>query len=291
MSFWAGNLVYFVVRVFHSLTLFSLSRVLQTTFFLILPLTLSYTRKSFSDAIAGEEDRAYVNTLAKQGLIVSVLGGSIYGGISIGLGWRIANVIINLLLATSMFAVMSIVILRCLVVTHTQSSQQDILLEQVQGANVQSFQTKLLENSEHVEKASAYLQAPLGVCFTLGTMNLGMLCLQLYLSINNEVNYWFGVLINVTFIVAFALVVLTPLWILTRIDKQYMWTLRNLLCRNTVMPHTEHSRLLLAYDTIAPRASLFDVYITRGRVATLAIALVGALVPTLVSYLMTLKVA
>jgi len=35
---------------------------------------------------------------------------------------------------------------------------------------------------------------------------------------------------------------------------------------------------------------LFDVYITRGRVATLAFAAAGALFPKLVEYLMTLKV-
>ena len=91
------------------------------------------------------------------------------------------------------------------------------------------------------------------------------------------------------FIVASALVVLGPLWVLTRIDKQYMWTLRNLLCRNTAMPHTERTYVLLAYDTIAPRAMLCDVYITRGRVATLAFAAAGALFPKLVEYLMTLK--
>ena len=182
----------------------------------------------------------------------------------------------------------SVVIIRCLFVTHTQGSQQNILLELAQGANVHSLQKKLLENGEQVEKASAaYLQAPLGVCFTLGTMNLGMLSLWLYVEKTNA-----GVgdtLLNAMLIVAFALVV-GPLWVLTRIDKQYMWTLRNLLSRNILMKDTEHSRLLLAYDTIAPRAMLFDVYITRGRVATLAFASTGALFPKLVEYLMTLKV-
>ena len=270
-----------VVSLFHSLTLNTLSYGLVFTFLFVLPSTLSYTRKSFSEAISGEE--VYVNTLAKRGLILSVVGGSIYAGIFIGLG-DIVGGIINLLYATSICSTISVVILRCIFLTHTQSSQQNTLLELVQGANVQSFQTKLLENCVLVEKASAYLQAPLGVCFTLGTANLGMLCLLLYLGSA------YSVLLNVTFIVALALVVFTPLWVLTRIDKQYMWTLRNLLCRNTAMLDTEHSRLLLAYDTIAPRASLFDVYITRGRVSTLAIAFVGALVPKLVNYLMTLKV-
>jgi len=279
LSFWAVALVMYVSFLFRFLSLWTLSSVLQATFLGILPLTLSYTRKSFSDAIAGKEDRAYVNTLAKRGLIVSVVGGSIVGGITIG-RFGVSG-IGALLIATSIFSTISVVIIRCLFVTHTQSSQQNTLLELVQGANVQSFQTKLLENCVLVEKASAYLQVPLGVCFTLGTMNLGMWSLLLYLGSASDVS-------SVMFITALALVVLTPLWILTRIDKQYMWTLRNLLCRNTVMPHTEHSRLLLAYDTIAPRASLFDVYITRGRVATLAIAFVGALVPKLVGYLMTL---
>ena len=192
------------------------------------------------------------------------------------------------LLFTSLFSMVSVVIIRCVFVTYTQGSQQNILLELAQGANVHSFQKKLLENCGQVEKASAaYLQAPLGVCFTLGTMNLGMWSLFLYVEKNTV---WGNNVPIAIFIVASALVVLGPLWVLTRIDKQYMWTLRNLLCRNTAMPHTEHTYLLLAYDTIAPRAMLFDVYITRGRVATLAFVSAGALFPKLVEYLMTLNV-
>ena len=34
---------------------------------LILPLSLSYSRKPFSDAVVGEENRLYINTVAKRG--------------------------------------------------------------------------------------------------------------------------------------------------------------------------------------------------------------------------------
>ena len=277
-----------VLRLFQgSHTLSSVA--LLSAFLVALLLTLSYTRNSFSKAISQEEDQLYVNTLAKRGVILSVFIGSIAGGRQGVLthSWLVGFAIG--LESACLFSMVSVVIIRCLFVTHTQGSQQNILLELAQGANVYSLQKKLLENGEQVEKASAaYLQAPLGVCFTLGTMNLGMLSLWLYVEKTNA-----GVgdtVLNAMLIVAFALVVLVPLWVLTRIDKQYMWTLRNLLSRNILMKDTEHSRLLLAYDTIAPRAMLFDVYITRGRVATLAFASTGALFPKLVEYLMTLKV-
>ena len=65
----------------------------------------------------------------------------------------------------------------------------------------------------------------------------------------------------------------TPLWLLTRIEKFYLWTLRELLHRNTVMPRTEQTNLLAKYDTIAPRASIFGIYITRGRIASITIAI------------------
>jgi hypothetical protein len=286
LSVWSVVLVNGVLRLFQgSHTLSSVA--LLSAFLVALLLTLSYTRNSFSKAISQEEDQLYVNTLAKRGVILSVFIGSIAGGLQGVLthSWFLGFA--TVFFCACVFSMVSVVIIRCLFVTHTQGSQQNILLELAQGANVHSLQKKLLENGEQVEKASAaYLQAPLGVCFTLGTMNLGMLSLLLYV----EKIYLDAGVRDAMLIVAFALVVLVPLWVLTRIDKQYMWTLRNLLSRNILMKDTEHSRLLLAYATIAPRAMLFDVYITRGRVATLAFASTGALFPKLVEYLMTLKV-
>ena len=293
LSGWSVVLVIGVLRLFQgSHTLFSLHLALLSAFLVALLLTLSYTRNSFSKAISQEEDQLYVNTLAKRGVILSVFIGSIAGGLQGVLthSWFVGFAIG--LFCACVFSMVSVVIIRCLFVTHTQGSQQNILLELAQGANVHSLQKKLLENGGQVEKASAaYLQAPLGVCFTLGTMNLGILSLLLYAE-KSYLDAGVGdtVLHASNLIVAFALVVLVPLWVLTRIDKQYMWTLRNLLSRNILMKDTEHSRLLLAYATIAPRAMLFDVYITRGRVATLAFASTGALFPKLVEYLMTLKV-
>ena len=88
LIFWSVWLVAFVLRFFHSLTLVSLSGVVLGAFLVVLPLTLTYTRKSFAEEISQEEDKLYVNTLAKRGLIVSVIFGSIVGGIWIGLECR-----------------------------------------------------------------------------------------------------------------------------------------------------------------------------------------------------------
>ena len=77
----------------------------------------------------------------------------------------------------------------------------------------------------------------------------------------------------------------TPLWLLTRIEKFYLWTLRELLHRNTVMPRTDRTYLLSNYDTIAPRASIFGIYITRGRVASIILAIFGSIAPKIGIYL------
>ena len=40
-------------------------------FIILLQLSLSYTRKRFSDAIVGEDNRSYINTVAKRGINVN----------------------------------------------------------------------------------------------------------------------------------------------------------------------------------------------------------------------------
>jgi hypothetical protein len=46
---------------------------------LLLALSLSYSRKRCSDAIVGEENRLYINTVAKRGVMLSLIGGVICG--------------------------------------------------------------------------------------------------------------------------------------------------------------------------------------------------------------------
>ena len=90
---------------------------------------------------------------------------------------------------------------------------------------------------------------------------------------------------SIIWVVIFGTAMVTPLWLLTRIEKFYLWTLRELLHRNTVMPRTEQTNLLAKYDTIAPRASIFGIYITRGRIASITIAIFGPIAPKIGIYL------
>ena len=91
--------------------------------------------------------------------------------------------------------------------------------------------------------------------------------------------------ISIMWVVIFGTAMVTPLWLLTRVEKFYLWTLRELLHRNTVMPRTEQTNLLAKYDTIAPRASIFGIYITRGRVASIILAIFGSIAPKIGIYL------
>ena len=87
------------------------------------------------------------------------------------------------------------------------------------------------------------------------------------------------------FVALFGTVTVIPLWSLMGIEEFYLWTLRELLYRNTVMPRADYNSLLLQYDTIAPRARVFGIDITRGRVASIIIAILSSIAPKVGIYL------
>ena len=54
------------------------------------------------------------------------------------------------------------------------------------------------------------------------------------------------------------------------------------------MPHTEHTNLLTKYDTIAPMVMFFgmvELNVTRGRVASIILAIFGGILPQILLYL------
>ena len=170
------------------------------------------------------------------------------------------------------------VILRCFFLVHTSVTQVKVeLLEMAKGAEVEELQTRLLEISKMVQDASVgYLQVPLSLLLVLNMLILAIQAIGLY---KHDISLSF------ILVVIFGTGVVTPLCLLMRIDKFYLWTLRELLHRNTTMPRTEQTNLLTKYDTIAPRASIFGIYITRGRVAPIAIAILSSIAPKIVIYL------
>ena len=238
------------------------------TLLLILPLSLSYTRKPFLDAVVGEENRLYVNTVAKLGVIVGVIG-VIVGVIGV-IG---ALVFVGVLVCQVM-----LVCVYCLYLTHGSVTQQKAeVMEMVNGTAMEALQTKLLEISRRTQKASAkYVQAPLSVLFVLGFMMVLLSGNSLYRYHNN---------LSIVWVILYGTALVIPLWLLTRIEKFYLWTLRNELHWNTIMPQTEQTNLLVKYDTIAPRASIFGIYITRGRVASIILTIFGAIIPKIGMYI------
>merc|ERR1711991_178797 len=145
------------------------------------------------------------------------------------------------------------------------------------GTEVEEVQTKELEISKMIQEASmGYLQVPLSVVFAFGMLWLVTAGMLIY----KNPHY-----LDIILVIIFGTAIVTPLWLLTRIEKFYLWTLRELLHRNTVMPRTEQTNLLAKYDTIAPRASIFGIYITRGRVASIILAIFGSIAPKIGIYL------
>ena len=62
--------VYFLLGIIFGFDIFT---KILFTLLLILQLSLSYTRKPFSDAVVGEENRLYMNTVAKRGVVGGVV--------------------------------------------------------------------------------------------------------------------------------------------------------------------------------------------------------------------------
>ena len=246
--------------------------------YLLLLLSLSYTRKRFSDVIVGEEDRLFINNFAKTGLIESAIFGVI---ISVIKGKFSAVFGVEFTFTMWSFVVIT---LRCLFLTRTSVIQvRTELLEMVRGTEVEKVQTKLLEISKMIKEASVgYVQVPLSLLFVSAMTQVVDYGISTYKQQYEDKYIFYIHIISVVFLGA---AMVTPLWLLTRIEKFYLWTLRELLHRNTVMPRTEQTNLLAKYDTIAPRASIFGIYITRGRIASITIAIFGPIAPKIGIYL------
>jgi hypothetical protein len=123
----------------------------------------------------------------------------------------------------------------------------------VRGTEVEEVQTKLLKISKMIQEASVgYLQVPLSMLFVLGMVVAVVAMIKLYNDPHTDKYIIPNEIIWVAFLEA---AIVTPIWLLTRIEKFYLWTLRELLHRNTVMPRTDRTYLISNYDTIAPRAA------------------------------------
>ena len=276
---WTCGLFIWIISNWGSSTFTKVVQGISFSLFLFLPLSLSYTRKQFSDAIVGEENRVYINTVAKRGLMLSVIVGVFIGVIYGVFTGVFAGVIFKITVySTLLLCLLAVIILRCLFLTRTGVAQvKTELLEMVRGTEVEEVQTKVLEISKMIQEASmGYLQVPLSVVFAFGMLWLVTAGMLIY----KNPHY-----LDIILVIIFGTAIVTPLWLLTRIEKFYLWTLRELLHRNTVMPRTEQTNLLAKYDTIAPRASIFGIYITRGRVASIILAIFGSIAPKIGIYL------
>ena len=135
------------------------------------------------------------------------------------------------------------------------------------------LQAKLLDIWKMVLEASAnYLQVPLSILFGSGVMGLTYHSILIYKDPDDSST-------SIVLIAVYGIEIVAPLVLLTRIDKCYSWTLRELLHRNTVMPRQDRTYLISNYDTIIPEASIFGIKITQARVASLALAVISSVAP------------
>ena len=235
---------------------------------LLLQLSLSYTRKGFTDAIVAQANRLDINAVGQKVLIITFAAGVIICGILSVIATLLQGVI-----TTSIVCQCAVVIVRCLFLTHGSVTQVKLeLLSMANGTEVSELQSRLLEiNKVGQEVLEKILKVPLILFYVLGMMLLVEFGISAYKTTSSGE--------KIIRIVVYGAIFVTPLWLLTRIEKFYLWTLREVLHHNTVMPQTEQTNLIAKYDTIAPRASILGFYITRGRVASIVIAIFGSIAP------------
>ena len=105
------------------------------------------------------------------------------------------------------------------------------------GTEVSRLQNKLVEiNKTGREVLERILKVPLILFYVFGIMLLVEFGIAAYKTTASDEK-----LIR---IVIYGTIFVTPLWLLTRIEKFYLWTLRELLYQNTVMPQTEQTNLI-----------------------------------------------
>ena len=267
---------------FHRQTFQIIWESLFCTLGLLLQLSLSYTRNKFADAIVEEEDLQYINKIAKIVLVLFVLSAATVGVIydahekeNANTKEVIEDIIFKILgVFRSQIFGLAVISTRCLFLVHISVSQEKMeLMEMMRGTEVERLQAKLLDIWKMVLEASAnYLQVPLSILFGSGVMGLTYHSILIYKDPDDSST-------SIVLIAVYGIEIVAPLVLLTRIDKCYSWTLRELLHRNTVMPRQDRTYLISNYDTIIPEASIFGIKITQARVASLALAVISSVAP------------
>jgi hypothetical protein len=249
-----------------------------------IPITLSYTRKAFIQSIVGEENKVFMTQLVRKIFGICMCLGVVHGVAEAVLADALFHnteeeVVLTVIQSYNQFGMF---LLYCIYISHTSVAQyKNELITMVKGTNVETLQKQLWKISQRTKKASAaYIQIPLSLYFISRIVGFVGIAINIY---KRQDASEFTIFIIVGMIVHGCHLIL-PLWFLTRIEKFYLWTLRELFHRNTSMPRTDYIALMMQYDTIAPRVHLFGIYLTRTLVSSILLALVGAVAPKAWSY-------
>ena len=258
--------------------------IITVILFMSIQLSLSLTRKKFQETITTEKNKLDINRKARYYILLGFVfcllatlanmaciddATEMITGVGLGkvFGWvnGVVDVVGFFMGSFQLFNV----IIRCNQLTLL--AEYDIFLELVKGRNVEALRTKLLEVREKLLVGSReYFQGPgLIGCIT------GMVWVLQYV----ELYYKYQEPCQLIFVFIFTCGIVYPLYVLTSIEKFFMSTLRTKFHSNSAMPPTEYNSLMLQYDTIAPRASGFGIYITRYRVLYIVVTISSSFLP------------
>jgi hypothetical protein len=157
------------------------------------------------------------------------------------------------------------------------------LIELANGNDADEMETELIASSKAIRDASAiYVQVPLVVTFIFGILAVASGAISLANPTDFVTHFrWVFIVI----VLAFGLMVIAPLWVLTKIhaDREEIY---EILCFNRSFPSDQLLKLLAIFDAVAPEAYIFGIAITRGRVGSLvATGLAPVFVPLITWFL------
>lgn len=251
-----------------------------------IPIALSYTRKAFIQSIVGEENKVFMTQLVRKIVGICMFLGVVHGvAIAVvddALYHSAEDDMQDFLTAIHFYNHFGMFLLYCIYISHASVTQyKNELITMVKGTNVETLQKQLWKISQRTKKASfAYIQTPLSLYFIGCILLFVRNAIRLYKrDLGSE---W--IILNIFTLILIGCELILPLWFLTRIEKFYLWNLRELFHRNTLMPRTEYIALMMQYDTIAPRVHLFGIYLTRTGVSSILLALLGVLAPKMWSH-------
>eukprot|EP00943_MAST-04B_sp_MAST-4B-sp1_P004381 g4381.t1 len=183
------------------------------------------------------------------------------------------------------FAMTALLVVRSVHLTSKFKTKQEKLLDLAKGTDASKLHKMLVDTKDEVlQSSNAYIETPLRFSILSGVPLFVFSVLRLYYpDIHSlEVNVILGYSSGVIFV---TIAILSPMVALMRINTKSVQT-RKALSYNLSMEESAALNVLLtSFDDIMPRAQVFGISVTNGRVGPLVLGFVSVFLPKLIFYI------